>query len=65
METDISLDDHPSGHCVIPAFVPSKTFPPSKTPYMMCTWYHLKRFRGTKHIVELTWYRLKRFRGTK
>ena len=31
METDISLDDHPLGHCVIPAFVPSKTFSQNKT----------------------------------
>lgn len=32
METDISLDDHPSGHCVIPVFVPIKTFFRNKTP---------------------------------
>ena len=31
METDISLDDHPLGHCAIPAFVPSKTFSRNKT----------------------------------
>lgn len=33
METDISLDDHPLGRCVIPAFVPSKTFSWNKMPY--------------------------------
>ena len=27
--------------------------------------FRLKRFRGTKHIIELTWFRLKRFLGTK
>ena len=25
----------------------------------------LKRFRGTKHIIDLTWFHLKRFLGTK
>lgn len=33
METNISLDDYPLGHCAIPAFVPSKTFSWNKTPY--------------------------------
>ena len=34
METDISLDDHPSGHCVIPVFLfQLKRFFRNKTPY--------------------------------
>lgn len=31
METDISMEDHPLGHCVIPVFVPIKTFFRNKT----------------------------------
>lgn len=31
----------------------------------VATLYHLKRFRGTKHIKLNTWFRLKRFRRTK
>ena len=27
--------------------------------------FRLKRFRGTKRIIEFTWFHLKRFRGTK
>lgn len=27
--------------------------------------FRLKRFRGTKYIIEFTWFHLKRFLGTK
>lgn len=33
METGISSEDLPLGHCAIPAFVPSKTFSWNKIPY--------------------------------
>lgn len=60
METDISLDDHPLGHCVIPAFVPSKTFSRNKTHHRTHL-VPLKTFSWNKIPYEVHLVPLKTF----
>ena len=60
METDISLDDHHLGHCVIPAFVPSKTFSRNKTHHRTHL-VPLKTFSWNKMPYEVHLVPLKTF----